>query len=231
MKSLTKELDTIKTEVGLAASDEASIENIVRDTQAKRQQYAELYKRAGELETKQRVLLGKPRLVSLAELPNIPFFLKKIPFLAGGVIVGLIFAFGASFFEEQFCLPFPIAGCGSEGRRGAPIQVASYNFDFAKSEPTSVFSVAARPEDPTSALSSRTGVPLLARLRQLSDEVPNSSVAAIVKQHCEIPLARALALARQDFEMQLMLRRVITGLGLDDRQRNDRRFRNGFRPF
>ena len=43
---------------------------MVRDTEIKRQQYSELYKRASELETERRVLLGSTRLVSLAEPPN-----------------------------------------------------------------------------------------------------------------------------------------------------------------
>ncbi|CAN5266127.1 hypothetical protein BH11PSE4_BH11PSE4_40130 [soil metagenome] len=99
--SLRKQVDVVKAEVGSATSDEASIESMVRDTEIKRQQYADLYKRASELETERRVLLGSTRLVSLAELPNKPFFPKKLPFLAAGGTIGLMLAFAAALFGDQ----------------------------------------------------------------------------------------------------------------------------------
>jgi succinoglycan biosynthesis transport protein ExoP len=99
--SLRKQVDVVKAEVGSATSDEASIESMVRDTEIKRQQYADLYKRASELETERRVLLGSTRLVSLAELPNKPFFPKKLPFLAAGGTIGLMLAFAAALFGDR----------------------------------------------------------------------------------------------------------------------------------
>lgn len=99
--SLHKQVDLVKAEVGSATSDEASIESMVRDTEIKRQQYADLYKRASELETERRVLIGSTRLVSLAELPNKPFFPKKIPFIAAGGTIGLLLAFTAAFFADR----------------------------------------------------------------------------------------------------------------------------------
>ncbi|MES1149005.1 MAG: lipopolysaccharide biosynthesis protein, partial [Bradyrhizobium guangdongense] len=44
--SLKKQMETAKSEAGSATLDEASIESMVRDTEIKRQQYAELYKKA-----------------------------------------------------------------------------------------------------------------------------------------------------------------------------------------
>lgn len=102
--SLRKQMEAVKGEVGSATSDEASIESMVRGTEIKRQQYAELYKRASELETERRFLLGNTKLVSLAELPNKPFFPKKIPFLAAGTTIGLLLAFAAALFGDRLKL-------------------------------------------------------------------------------------------------------------------------------
>jgi uncharacterized protein involved in exopolysaccharide biosynthesis/Mrp family chromosome partitioning ATPase len=99
--SLRKQVDAVKAEVGSATTDEASIESMVRDTEIKRQQYADLYKRTSELETERRVLLGSTRLVSLAELPSKPFFPKKIPFLAAGGTIGLLLALAAVLFGDR----------------------------------------------------------------------------------------------------------------------------------
>ncbi len=101
VNALKKQMDAVKAEVGSATSDEASIESMVRSTEIKRQQYADLYKRASELETERRVLIGNTRLVSLAELPTKPFFPKKIPFLAAGGTLGLLLAFVAAFFGDR----------------------------------------------------------------------------------------------------------------------------------
>ena len=70
-------MDAAKAEVGSATSDESTIESLARNTEIKRTQYADLYRRASELETERRVLIGSTRLVSLAELPAKPFFPKK----------------------------------------------------------------------------------------------------------------------------------------------------------
>ncbi len=85
VRSLKQQMETIKSEVASATTDEASIENMVRDAENKRRQYSELYKKASELETEQRVLLGSTRLVSLAELPTKPFFPKRLPFAGSGI--------------------------------------------------------------------------------------------------------------------------------------------------
>jgi uncharacterized protein involved in exopolysaccharide biosynthesis/Mrp family chromosome partitioning ATPase len=101
VKSLTKQMEAVKAEVGSATSDEASIESMVRSTEIKRQQYSDLYKRASELETERRVLIGSTRLVSLAELPVKPFFPKKIPFLAAGATLGLLLGLAGAFFGDR----------------------------------------------------------------------------------------------------------------------------------
>lgn len=99
--SLKKQAEIVKAEVAGATADEASIESMVRSAEIKRQQYSELYKKASELETERRVLLGSTRLVSLAELPNKPFFPKTIPFLAGGLALAAMAAFAAALLRDR----------------------------------------------------------------------------------------------------------------------------------
>jgi polysaccharide biosynthesis transport protein len=100
--SLRKQMDTAKAEVASATADETSIENMVRDADNKRRQYSELYKKASDLETEQRVLLGSARLVSLAELPTKPFFPKPLPFVAVGFVIGLLGAIAAVVLRERW---------------------------------------------------------------------------------------------------------------------------------
>jgi succinoglycan biosynthesis transport protein ExoP len=99
--SLKQQMEAAKAEVATATADEASIESMVRSAEIKRQQYSELYKRASELETERRVLLGSTRLVNLAELPNKPFFPKRVPFLAAGLTFGFMLAFAAVLLRER----------------------------------------------------------------------------------------------------------------------------------
>jgi capsular exopolysaccharide synthesis family protein len=99
--SLRQQVQAAKAEVASATTDETSIENMVRSVETKRQQYADLYKRASELETQQRVLLGSTRLVSLAELPSKPFFPKPLPFLAAGLVLALLGSVGTAIVRER----------------------------------------------------------------------------------------------------------------------------------
>ena len=104
--SLKRQLDEAKTEVATATTDEASIESMVRSAEIKRAQYAELSKRASELETERRVLLGSTRLVTLAELPLTPFFPKTLPFLAGGLTLAFMFGIGAALMRDRVDVSF-----------------------------------------------------------------------------------------------------------------------------
>lgn len=99
--SLRRQAETIKAEVAAATADEASIESMVRSADIKRQKYSELYKRASELETERRVLLGSTRLVSLSEFPSKPFFPKKLPFLAAGLTLASLLAFAAALLRDR----------------------------------------------------------------------------------------------------------------------------------
>jgi uncharacterized protein involved in exopolysaccharide biosynthesis len=96
VESLRLKMNAAKDDVGLATLEEGSIENMVRSTELKRKQYSELYRRASELETEKRILLGSIRVVSLAELPTKPFFPKRIPFLAAGLTIACLLGAAAA---------------------------------------------------------------------------------------------------------------------------------------
>jgi uncharacterized protein involved in exopolysaccharide biosynthesis/Mrp family chromosome partitioning ATPase len=99
--SLKRKMDSVKDDVGLATLEEGSIENMVRSTDLKRKQYSELYRRASELETEKRILLGSVRLVSLAELPTKPFFPKRLPFLAAGLTLATLLGAVAAILRDH----------------------------------------------------------------------------------------------------------------------------------
>jgi polysaccharide biosynthesis transport protein len=99
-KSLRSQLETAKTEAAAAMDGEASIEGMVRNAEIKRTRYADLVKRAGELETERRILTGSTRLVSLAELPQEPFSPKTVPFLAGGIVLAGVLAAAAALLRD-----------------------------------------------------------------------------------------------------------------------------------
>ena len=101
VQSLTKQQAAVSTEVSAAMADEASIESMVRSAGIMRQQYSDLYKRASELETERRILQGNTRLVSLAELPDKPFFPKRLPFLAAGFTFAFLFGAAAALLRDR----------------------------------------------------------------------------------------------------------------------------------
>ena len=101
VSSLRQQLGKVQSDAGTASDDEASIADLVRDAEIKRTQYTELTKKVGDLETQKRVLAGSTRLVSLAELPIIPFFPKKIPFLAGGLTLGALLGFALAMMLDR----------------------------------------------------------------------------------------------------------------------------------
>jgi uncharacterized protein involved in exopolysaccharide biosynthesis/Mrp family chromosome partitioning ATPase len=235
--SLKKQMETVKAEVGSATSDEASIESMVRSTEIKRQQYADLYKRASELETERRVLIGSTRLVSLAELPIKPFFPKKLPFLAAGATIGLLLAFAAAFFGDRVnlgklqrlrpsMLARPKAAVIADAPSVAPIA------SVAPVIP--VVSAAARPiaaperaapamAGSSSELSVVTGAPILARLPALKKDVSASPIGAILTAQSGASLAKALVLAQQDGAYQDALRNLSAALFASGSERSRRK--------
>lgn len=233
VKSLTKQMDAAKAEVGTATSDEATIESLARNTEIKRTQYADLYRRASELETERRVLIGSTRLVSLAELPMKPFFPKKIPFIAAGATLALLLAGLAAFFGDNLRLdglsPMrrPVRSEPQPASVGtAPVAapaVATVAPAPAPVVPAIARSVAvdSQPVQPRSApvfagssseLSVVTGAPILARLPAVQREASESTIGAILSAQSGSALARSLPLARDDRHYQDALRDLAANL-------------------
>ncbi len=118
--TLQAQLDAMKQEVGSASDNEAEIASMVRSAEIKRSLYVDLYKRASDLETERRVLVGSTRLVSLAELPSLPSFPKRTPFAAAGVTLALILAGGAAVLRDLADRTVRSAG-GVETLTGVPV--------------------------------------------------------------------------------------------------------------
>lgn len=210
--SLKKQMETAKAEAGSATLDEASIESMVRDTEIKRQQYAELYKKASELETERRVLQGSTRLVSLAELPNKPFFPKKLPFLAAGSTLALILGVAAALLAERLS-PSP-AGAEQPMPSRAAQPAESTETVAAKDEAPPAVAPAAMPVERSSLLSAMTGAPIIARLPRLREPQRTSTVSNILQSHLKLPILEALRLAVSDDDFQWMLHNLKLGLRL-----------------
>jgi uncharacterized protein involved in exopolysaccharide biosynthesis/Mrp family chromosome partitioning ATPase len=215
VSSLKKQMETVKAEAGSATLDEGSIESMVRDTEIKRQQYAELYKKASELETEQRVLQGSTRLVSLAELPNKPFFPKKAPFLAAGSTLALILAIAASLLAERFKVP--------QVRAAAPATVPATRLAAASASPQKADAANPVQDKPnaegspikrTTLLSMMAGVPVLARLPKLRQQQQGSVVGAILQSHLKPSITDVLRLAANNDDFQAMLHNLKLGLRL-----------------
>ena len=225
VNSLKKQMETVKSEVGSATSDEASIESAVRGTEIKRQQYADLYKRASELETERRVLIGSTRLVSLAELPAKPFFPKKIPFLAAGATIGLLLALTAAFFGDRFDFgrrprlsraPRPDApdDVAAAPAQAAPAPVAAEPVvpptapAVGKVTPVPVPVAASAPAGSSSDLEVVTGAAILARLPSIRPDPATSPIGAILTAQSGPSLNRTLSLAQHDRAFQDGLRQL-----------------------
>ncbi|MGJ4892568.1 exopolysaccharide transport family protein [Bradyrhizobium sp. HKCCYLRH3099] len=223
VNSLKKQMDTAKAEAGSASLDEASIESMVRDTEIKRQQYAELYKKASELETERRVLRGSTRLVSLAELPSKPFFPKKLPFLAAGLTLAMIFGVGAALLADQFGArrirqPVPDADSAPSP------QVAAPEADAAPAivpETPAVATTSPDVETPPLAperkshLPSVADVSILACLPRLKSLRQMSALGAILQGHRPLAIPHVLRLASEDNEFQHTLHDLLHELGIE----------------
>jgi uncharacterized protein involved in exopolysaccharide biosynthesis/Mrp family chromosome partitioning ATPase len=233
VNSLKKQMDTAKAEAGSATLDEASIESMVRDTEIKRQQYAELYKKASELETERRVLRGSTRLVSLAELPSKPFFPKKIPFLAAGLTLALIFGVGAALLADQLGsraneLPVPAAPEAKAQPADAPdvAEAPAIVPDLAETviAPPEVvpMTTSAAPPERRSHLPSVADVSILACLPRLKSLRQMSALGAILQGHQPLAVPHVLRLASEDTDFQQTLHDLVHELGLEQSARPHR---------
>ena len=101
VSALRRQMSELKAQAGAATEAEASVADMVRDADVKRNQYIDLYKRASALETERRTLTGNTRLVSLAERPDKPFFPRTVPFLAAGLTLATILAVAAAMLRDR----------------------------------------------------------------------------------------------------------------------------------
>lgn len=225
VKSLTKQMDDAKAEVGSATSEEATIESLARNTEIKRTQYADLYRRASELETERRVLIGSTRLVSLAELPMKPFFPKKIPFVAAGATLALLLASFAAFFGDSMRLD-GFARARQPVQREPSAQPVEASPVAAVATPVTPAAPPVAPVAPpvvtdappvqpqpgpvlagsSSELSVVTGAPILARLPAIKRDATETTIGAILSAQSGAALARSLPQARDDQHYQDALR-------------------------
>ncbi len=227
--SLKKQMDAAKAEAGSATLDEASIESMVRDTEIKRQQYAELYKKASELETERRVLRGSTRLVSLAELPSKPFFPKKIPFLAAGMTLALIFGVGAALLADKLGArlispPVPVAPEAPAEQVETPAVDEAPAIVPELAERVTAPEAAKPPAAPErgSHLPSVADVSILACLPRLKSLREMSALGAILQGHQPLAIPRVLRLASEDADFQHTLHELVHELGLKRSARSQR---------
>jgi capsular exopolysaccharide synthesis family protein len=100
-KSLRQQMETAKAEAASAMDDESVVAGMVRNAEIKRGQYTDLYKRANELETERRILVGSTRLVSLADVPAAPVTPKPLLFLGAGFVLAATLAAAAALLRER----------------------------------------------------------------------------------------------------------------------------------
>jgi capsular exopolysaccharide synthesis family protein len=87
---LKKQFAALMQEVGNTGGAEADIAIMVRDVEARREIYVEQLKKVNILQTERRLLTGDAGLVHYAELPERPWFPKKVPFIAVGLAVASV---------------------------------------------------------------------------------------------------------------------------------------------
>lgn len=98
---LKSQYDQLIGDVGRAGGAEAGIAIMVRDVEARREIYVEQLKKVNILQTERRLLTGDARLVNHAELPERPWFPKKLPFIAIGTVLATVVGTGLSMFRDQ----------------------------------------------------------------------------------------------------------------------------------
>lgn len=98
---IASSVNKLKNEAADANDAEAKIGVLIRNADAKRVEIAEISRKIGDIEIQTRTLSTGAELVSLAELPILPFFPKRVPFLAVGLVLGLIGAVGTILLAER----------------------------------------------------------------------------------------------------------------------------------
>ena len=98
---LNEQYDKLIREVGNTGGAEAGIAIMVRDVEARREIYVDQLKKVNTLQTERRLLSGDARLVSHAELPERPWFPKRLPFIAVGFVLASAIGAGAGLLRDR----------------------------------------------------------------------------------------------------------------------------------
>jgi Mrp family chromosome partitioning ATPase len=176
------------------------------------------------------VLLGSTRLVSLAELPTVPFFPKKLPFLAAGSTLALLLAFAAVLLSEHL-VPIRLSRAApqldlDQKRRPAPGEAAAASPALAplSADPTIGDILApfqGRPaaspphvDEPRSELAAVVGARVLANLPVLRLGSSESPIHAILSGRPVSAIGRALEASKHDHAYLDALAQLATELKL-----------------
>ncbi len=101
VSELKGQYDKLMLNVGQAGGAEAGIAIMVRDVEARREIYVEQLKKVNVLQTERRLLTGDARLVNHAELPDRPWFPKKLPFVGIGTVLATVVGAGMSLMRDR----------------------------------------------------------------------------------------------------------------------------------
>ncbi len=98
---LKAQFDSMMKDVGTAGGAEAGIAIMVRDVEARREIYVEQLKKVNVLQTERRLLTGDARLVHYAEVPERPWFPKRLPFVAVGFVMASAIGTGLGLLRDR----------------------------------------------------------------------------------------------------------------------------------
>lgn len=98
---LTQQFNQLVREVGETGGAEAGIALLVRDVEARREIFVDQLKKVNALETERRLLSGDARLVNYAELPDRPWFPKRLPFVMVGMVLSVAVGAGIALLRDR----------------------------------------------------------------------------------------------------------------------------------
>ena len=96
INSLQKQMASLRAAADEENNKRAILAGMIRKAKSMRATYETFHKKASEIDRQIRTTVGKARLVSMADMPLLPVFPKKIPLLVAGIILSLILGFTVS---------------------------------------------------------------------------------------------------------------------------------------